>query len=235
MWLSPRCAPPPSSRPTRRCPPASTGSRATLIADFLASGLLRGPRRRARARARAWRTMTAAITSVFNMAVLGLHLGQHANGVSVLHGEVSRGMFGQLWPGVDTDEVPITSITNGVHAPTWVHPAIKARQRARLGRRAQRRARLERSAPCRDGELWGVRSQMKNELVAEARRRVAASASGRAAAEWSRHGSTTCSTRGAHDRLRPPRADVQAPDAHAPRSRAPHEAAHRPRAARCRS
>ena len=38
----------------------------------------------------------------------------------MLHGEVSREMFAGLWPGFDTDEVPIGSITNGVHAPTWV-------------------------------------------------------------------------------------------------------------------
>ena len=57
---------------------------------------------------------------VFNMAVMGMRLAQRVNGVSVLHGEVSREMFAGLWPGFDTSEVPIGSITNGVHAPTWV-------------------------------------------------------------------------------------------------------------------
>src|SRR5215472_10155603 len=57
---------------------------------------------------------------VFNMAVMGMRLAQRVNGVSVLHGEVSRDMFAGLWPGFDTTEVPIGSITNGVHAPTWV-------------------------------------------------------------------------------------------------------------------
>ncbi len=59
-------------------------------------------------------------SGVFNMAVMGFRLAQRANGVSVLHGEVSRGMFNGLWPAFDEAEVPITSITNGVHAPTWV-------------------------------------------------------------------------------------------------------------------
>ena len=59
-------------------------------------------------------------SSVFNMAVMGFRLAQRANGVSVLHGEVSRGMFNGLWPAFDEAEVPIGSITNGVHAPTWV-------------------------------------------------------------------------------------------------------------------
>jgi len=58
--------------------------------------------------------------AMFNMAVMGFRLAQRANGVSKLHGVVSRGMFGGLWPHFDADERPITSITNGVHAPTWV-------------------------------------------------------------------------------------------------------------------
>ena len=60
-------------------------------------------------------------SGVFNMAVMGFRLGQRANGVSMLHGEVSREMFQGLWRSFDTSEVPITSITNGVHHPTWMH------------------------------------------------------------------------------------------------------------------
>jgi starch phosphorylase len=59
--------------------------------------------------------------SMFNMAVMGFRLGQRANGVSLLHGEVSREMFHGLWSSFDTSEVPIGSITNGVHHQTWVH------------------------------------------------------------------------------------------------------------------
>lgn len=55
----------------------------------------------------------------FNMAHMGLRLAQRANGVSLLHGRVSRAMFNELWPGFDPAEVPIGSITNGVHARTW--------------------------------------------------------------------------------------------------------------------
>jgi len=57
---------------------------------------------------------------VFNMAVMGMRLAERVNGVSVLHGQVSREMFRRLWPVFDTEEVPVGSITNGVHAPTWV-------------------------------------------------------------------------------------------------------------------
>jgi glycogen phosphorylase len=61
---------------------------------------------------------------VFNMAVMGMRLAQRVNGVSKLHGRVSRKMFTGLWPGFDTSEVPIGSVTNGVHAPTWVAAEI---------------------------------------------------------------------------------------------------------------
>jgi starch phosphorylase len=60
----------------------------------------------------------------FNMAVMGLRLAGRSNGVAQLHGQVSREMFGDLWPDLPTDETPITSITNGVHAHTWVSPEM---------------------------------------------------------------------------------------------------------------
>src|SRR3954467_10736650 len=50
---------------------------------------------------------------MFNMAHMGLRLAQRANGVSKLHGVVSRGMFGSLWPGFDNSEIPISSVNNG--------------------------------------------------------------------------------------------------------------------------
>jgi starch phosphorylase len=57
--------------------------------------------------------------SRFNMAHMGLRLAQRANGVAKLHGQVSRNMFAPLYPGFEPDEVPIGSVTNGVHLPTW--------------------------------------------------------------------------------------------------------------------
>ena len=145
-----------------------------LIADYLAGGLFRGLDA-GRAIALGLETWEGGDQGVFNMAVLGLHLGQHANGVSLLHGEVSRGMFGMLWPGIDTDEVPITSITNGVHAPTWVHPALKSLSERVWGDAHTDTHDWNDREAVSDAELWGVRQQMKGELVAEARRRVAAS------------------------------------------------------------
>jgi len=69
-------------------------------------------------------TYSGGDPEVFNMAVMGMRLAQRVNGVSGLHGQVSRQMFTGLWPGFDTAEVPIGSVTNGVHGPTWVAPEI---------------------------------------------------------------------------------------------------------------
>ena len=97
---------------------------------------------------------------MFNMAVMGMRLAQRVNGVSVLHGQVSREMFAGLWPGFDTCEVPIGSITNGVHAPTWV-----AREVSDLGD-------SERAADTDAGRLWEIRRQLRARLVTETRRRL---------------------------------------------------------------
>jgi starch phosphorylase len=70
---------------------------------------------------------------VFNMAAMGLRLAGRANGVAALHGVVSREMFNGLWPDVPTEEVPITSVTNGVHAHTWTSPELAACYSKALG------------------------------------------------------------------------------------------------------
>jgi starch phosphorylase len=107
----------------------------------------------------------------FNMAVMGLRLGQRANGVSKLHGEVSRGMFGALWPGFDQDDVPITSVTNGVHAPTWTDPSLYELAASRLG--AADPAIADWASPSvTDLDLWQLRNGMRAQLVQDARRRV---------------------------------------------------------------
>ncbi len=56
----------------------------------------------------------------FCMTILALKMSGHTNGVSELHGNVSRQMWKNVWPGVPVNEIPIVSITNAVHAPTWI-------------------------------------------------------------------------------------------------------------------
>ncbi len=114
--------------------------------------------------------------TIFNMAHMGLRLGQRANGVSLLHGEVSRGMFADLWPGFDTDDVPITSVTNGVHAPTWMSREILDVVEREVGAATIANGgdwdRVDRIG---DAELWRVRNVLRERLVTEIRRRVHAS------------------------------------------------------------
>jgi glycogen phosphorylase len=57
----------------------------------------------------------------FSMAILAMKTSSYRNAVSVLHGEVSQEMWGDLWPGLPTQEVPVTSVTNGIHLPTMLY------------------------------------------------------------------------------------------------------------------
>jgi starch phosphorylase len=127
--------------------------------------------------------------SVFNMAVMGMRLAQRVNGVSQLHGEVSREMFAGLWPGFDTAQVPIGSVTNGVHAPTWVAQEVLdlasttpedsavAQQLPEDGHAWER---VAHTAPAR---LWEIRRALRGRLVAQARERLRASWRQRGASE----------------------------------------------------
>ncbi|MGB9308644.1 MAG: glycosyltransferase family 1 protein [Mycobacterium sp.] len=109
----------------------------------------------------------------FNMAHMGLRLAQRANGVSLLHGRVSRDMFNELWPGFDPDEVPIGSITNGVHARTWAAP-----QWLQLGRELAGSDSFGdpgvwlRLQEVEAGHLWWIRSQLRALLVEDVRARL---------------------------------------------------------------
>ncbi|MFJ3789025.1 alpha-glucan family phosphorylase [Kitasatospora sp. NPDC090091] len=127
---------------------------------------------------------------LFNMAAMGLRLAQRANGVSTLHGEVSRSMFNGLWPGFDPAEVPITSVTNGVHAATWIDPAVVRLGAAEIGAEraesamttgdAQRWTGLEKIA---NTDVWELRRTLRSQLVDEARSRLRASWRQRGAGE----------------------------------------------------
>ncbi|MDN3295964.1 glycosyltransferase family 1 protein [Streptomyces ficellus] len=120
--------------------------------------------------------------NLFNMAVMGLRLAQRANGVSTLHGAVSREMFAGLWPGFDPEEVPITSITNGVHAPTWVAPEVFRLGARKIGSQRAEDAlsvggsqRWDSVTDIADGEIWELRRELREQLVTEVRTRLRAS------------------------------------------------------------
>ncbi len=120
----------------------------------------------------------SVIAPVFNMAVMGLRLAERANGVSKLHGDVSRHMFGALWPGFDADDVPITSITNGVHAPTWTDPQVAAVAESFLGTADTTLADWvsghDGDGGVSDAELWALRGRLREQLVTDARSRTSA-------------------------------------------------------------
>ncbi|MFF8451314.1 glycosyltransferase family 1 protein [Streptomyces leeuwenhoekii] len=120
--------------------------------------------------------------NLFNMAVMGLRLAQRANGVSLLHGHVSREMFSGLWPGFDPDEVPITSVTNGVHAPTWVAPEVFRLGTRQIGAQRTEDAlsaggseRWDAVAGIPDQDIWELRRTLREQLVTEVRERLRAS------------------------------------------------------------
>ncbi|SDE20828.1 alpha-glucan family phosphorylase [Auraticoccus monumenti] len=119
--------------------------------------------------------------SRFNMAVMGFRLGQRANGVSELHGEVSREMFSPLWPGFDDAEVPIGSITNGVHHLTWVHPALLRLLELPAGEEEMGVDGYDWDALERveADTIWSMKRRMRADLVTMARERLAVSATQR--------------------------------------------------------
>jgi starch phosphorylase len=113
--------------------------------------------------------------SMFNMAVMGLRLAQRANGVSRLHGEVSRKMFRGLWPGFEAAEVPIGHVTNGVHAGTWVSREWTELFGRHLGTGfAYVGGDWAAMADVPDEEIWRIRCLARERLVGDVRRRLAA-------------------------------------------------------------
>ena len=110
----------------------------------------------------------------FNMAVMGLRLAGRSNAVSKLHGAVSRDMFSALWPELPPDEVPITSVTNGVHAGTWVSADMTdLLSRHVLPEWDEAEAdSWDRIWSTPDDELWRVKDQARSRLVAFVRDRM---------------------------------------------------------------
>ncbi|HEX8068589.1 MAG TPA: alpha-glucan family phosphorylase [Pyrinomonadaceae bacterium] len=115
-------------------------------------------------------------TELFGLTPLALRMCRSTNGVSRKHGEVSRALWHGLYPGRTADEVPITHVTNGVHASTWVAPLLREIYERRIGpdwaaltaddpRWAEGVARIT------DEELWRVHQLQKQLLVAFMRQR----------------------------------------------------------------
>ena len=113
----------------------------------------------------------------FSMTILALRTSRHANGVSKLHGEVSQGLWQDVWAGVPKDEVPIGSITNGIHTKTWLAPEFDALYKKYLPEWQENLTdpdywRGVIDIP--DEELWNTHQSLKRRLVEFVRKRVRA-------------------------------------------------------------
>jgi starch phosphorylase len=111
----------------------------------------------------------------YSMTVLALRLSAYANGVSKLHGAVSRNMWQFLWPGTPEAEVPIGHVTNGVHGKTWLMPELRNLFDKHFD--ADWLVKMDDPATWAvdripDDELWHAHEQRKKQMVAFVRERV---------------------------------------------------------------
>ena len=118
--------------------------------------------------------LVPAYGSAFGMTPFALRTSAYANGVSELHGAVSRRMWAALWPEKPAEEAPIGHITNGVHARTWVRPELQDLLRARGVRPDLPPGHDEwwRAGEATDEELWAVHLDAKRRLAESVQRRT---------------------------------------------------------------
>ncbi len=107
----------------------------------------------------------------YGLTPLAIRMCRSTNGVSLKHGEVSRALWQKLWQGISVEEVPITHVTNGVHAPTWVAPLIRWLYEKYVGEDwsevVRQPAEWERQiATIPNDELWNAHCLLKNRLIA---------------------------------------------------------------------
>ena len=112
----------------------------------------------------------------FGLTPLAIRMCRSTNGVSRKHGEVSRALWQKLWPHDTVDQVPITHVTNGVHAPTWIAPLLRSLYEKHIG--ADWQTKLHDRAgwalavfQIPDEELWAAHLLLKDRLVAFIRQR----------------------------------------------------------------
>ncbi len=113
----------------------------------------------------------------FSMAVLAIRLADSVNGVSKLHGEESRMMWKGIWPGVPEAEVPIGSVTNGVHLRTWLSPEISNLLMQYAGHSSVSVGGVKEVTPATianvpDSELWRAHEHSRQELVTFVRKQL---------------------------------------------------------------
>lgn len=111
----------------------------------------------------------------FNLAFVAARGSAHINGVSELHGRVSKSIFAALYPGWPEAEIPITHVTNAVHVPSWDSPWADRVWTEACGKdrwRGEPRALEQAVAHLSDAQLWDFRAMERRDLVDYARRRL---------------------------------------------------------------
>ncbi|MBN2391764.1 MAG: alpha-glucan family phosphorylase [Anaerolineae bacterium] len=112
----------------------------------------------------------------FCMTILALRMSAYSNGVSRLHGVVTRQMWERLWPGVPQSEIPISHVTNGVHILSWISRDMKVLYDRYLGPRWREepadQAVWQRAGHIAAEELWRTHERRRERLVAFARQRL---------------------------------------------------------------
>jgi len=106
----------------------------------------------------------------FHMTAVAIRLAAHVNGVSQRHGAVSRRIWSPMWPGRAADDVPIGSVTNGVHLPSWMTESMAELLDPILGPDWERQLPLEedwdRVRDLPDARIWDSHRRLKKELLA---------------------------------------------------------------------
>jgi len=114
--------------------------------------------------------------SLFNMTALALRTSAFVNGVSALHGEVTRSMWRPMWPDTPADQIPVRSITNGVHVPTWMAGPVFALLDHHFGPgwldHVDEPELWERLNDIPDAEVWQMRQSLRNDLFSFIRERM---------------------------------------------------------------
>jgi starch phosphorylase len=112
----------------------------------------------------------------FNMTALALRTSSLVNGVSALHGEVTRSMWRPMWPDTPADQIPVRSITNGVHVPTWMGGPVFAMLDDHFGPgwldRTDDPELWDRLTDIPDAEIWKMRQALRKDLFTFIRERM---------------------------------------------------------------
>ena len=116
------------------------------------------------------------VNEKFSMSILAANMSQNMNGVSWLHGEVTREMFSNMWPGYLPEELYVSYVTNGVHYPTWTAQEWKDIHARVFGEEFKThhydKSCFEGIYKISDEEIWGVRTKLRKKLIDEVKDRL---------------------------------------------------------------